>query len=121
MRLRILSFLFVWLVSVPIEAQQLHWTVYPVLLGGQTADAVTTWHVLAGGRGVEANPLLPRDPTKIAFVKAGTVVVQLYLLRYLAQSGHQKLARWLGYGIGAAGASAALWNVHVGSASFMSD
>ncbi len=78
---------------------------------GNLADGLSTYAVLRDPRHVEANPLLPNNGKAVLGIKAASILPEALLMRFLAQKGHPKLAKALGYGLGIAGGAAAVHNV----------
>ena len=78
---------------------------------GNLADGLSTYAALRDPRNEEANPLLPNHGGAVLGIKAASILPEALLMRFLAQKGHPKLAKMLGYGLGAAGGAAAVHNI----------
>jgi hypothetical protein len=80
---------------------------------GTVADLYTTHQALGRGAqeafGAEAGGGMPR----IIALRVGAAAVFTYLQLYLDTHGHQKAARWVGFGAGGAGFAAAWHNTQV--------
>jgi hypothetical protein len=79
------------------------------LLSGQGFDLGTTLAALSSGAR-EANPVLGQDPTKLAAIKALSVLGQWLILRKLAER-HPKIANGIAIGSGALGAGIGVHNL----------
>jgi len=80
---------------------------------GNLADGLSSYGALKRG-GHEMNPLLPNNAAGVLAIKAASTIPEALLMRYLAKHGHPKLAKALGYGLGAAGGAATIGNLRVG-------
>lgn len=87
---------------------------YAALIGGNGADLATTLRALTSGAGHEANPLMSTSPVGITAQKAAGTAGLALLMHELAQRGHPKIAKAIGYLDGGAMAGLALHNAHVG-------
>ena len=79
---------------------------------GNLADGLSTYRALSRG-GEEMNPLLPNHGGAVLGIKAASILPEALLMRFLASKGHPKLAKALGYGLGAAGGLATIGNLRV--------
>src|SRR3990167_555373 len=86
------------------------WAPYAAVIGGNAADALTTMQAIRSGRGREGNPLLPQSPAAIAGMKAALTVPEVWAMRALTKAGHPRIAKAIGYGIGALGGAMAVRN-----------
>lgn len=87
---------------------------YLAMIGGNAADLLTTVQALQSGRGREGNPVLKgMGPKGIAATKIGATAAIAILMRELAKK-HPDMAKWLGYGDGAAMGALAVHNAKVG-------
>lgn len=84
---------------------------YAVLAAGQLADIKTTQHTVAAGC-VESNPLIGAEATmpRLITLKLVTLAPTIIGMAVLERHGHPKIARRLGYVMGALGGGAAVWN-----------
>lgn len=74
---------------------------YLAMIGGHLSDAVTTKLALRNPNLVEGNPILNGfGPAGIA-MKSGSALLTALLMRKLANEGHDRAAKLLGYGTGA--------------------
>ena len=85
---------------------------YLVHAAGNLADGLSSYAASKQG-GQERNPLLPNNGAAILAIKAASTIPEALLMRLLAKHGHEKIAKALGYGLGAAGGAAALGNLRV--------
>lgn len=88
---------------------------YLALVGGQTADTLSTLHAWGAGRGRlrEANPLIGNHPARLIALKAGGATAIALIMRGLEQSPSRKTrmaARIIGYAGGSIGVLAAVHN-----------
>ena len=85
---------------------------YAAAAVGQAADVISTKRAFDRGA-KEGNPLFRgMSLGQIAAVKAGTTAGLMLAMRQIAKT-HPRVAKWLGYGAGTAGAIAALHNRRV--------
>ena len=85
---------------------------YAALAGGQAADILSTIYAKQHGAR-EGNPLLGNFGPKDIALKAGLTLPMILLMRHLDKTGHDKLAKWLGYGSGAALGGVAANNIRI--------
>ena len=78
---------------------------------GNLADGVSTYAALRDPRNREGNPLLPNHGGAVLAIKAASILPENLLMRWIAKKGHPKIAKALGYGMGAAGGLATAGNV----------
>jgi hypothetical protein len=93
----------------PVSEGRLHPAALATLLGGQGFDLGTTLAALSNGAR-EANPVLGQDPSKLAAMKALSMLGQWLLLRKLAEQ-HPKIANGIAIGSGALGAGIGVHNL----------
>jgi hypothetical protein len=88
----------------------------PILatIAGNLADGGSTMWALKQPGTREVNPLLGQNPAAIFGLKAAITVPQILLEKYLANHGHPKAAKILGYTLGGLGAGLAAHNIAVG-------
>lgn len=85
---------------------------YVAAVSGQVADGISTLHAFKHGA-VEQNPLIGQSPGMLMGVKAAGAVGIPLLMKKIADSGHPKIAKALGYALGGAGALVAGHNYRV--------
>lgn len=105
--------------AVPVSAEgrfsAIDWSAYSVMVAGNVADLWTTQSALASGRAHEGNPALQRQGIgTITVAKVCGVVAIGVAMRTLAQHGHPKVARVLGFVDGGVTFTAAMHNQQVG-------
>lgn len=97
----------------PAPSKGIGWGPYAALAGGEAADILSTLHAKAHGAH-ESNPILGDFGPGAIALKAGMAVPMAVLMRQLDKSGHDKLAKFLGYGSGAGLGAVAARNMMVG-------
>ena len=70
---------------------------------GNLADGLSTYAALKHPNAYEGNPLLPNNGAAVLAIKAASILPENLALRWIAKKGHPKIAKTLGYGLGAAG------------------
>lgn len=90
------------------------WGPYAALAGGEMADILSTKYGLDHGAH-EANPIMGKDPISVKglALKAAMSAPMAILMRMLDKSGHDTLAKALGYGSGIGLGAVAAHNVSV--------
>ena len=78
---------------------------------GNLADGFSTYAALRNPANTEANPLLPNSGPGVLAIKAASILPENLLMRWMAKKGHPKLAKAMGYGMGAAGLAVTPFNV----------
>jgi hypothetical protein len=88
---------------------------YLVLTIANSLDLATTLHALHSGRGKEGNPVMGAMGTPgLVVMKTGGAVFVGWAMKKIAHDGHPRVARTLGYVMGAAMVGVSLHNVRVG-------
>lgn len=102
-------------VSAEGKFSAIDWSAYSVMVAGNVADLWTTHDALSSGRAHEGNPVLARQGIgTITVAKVCGVVAIGVAMRTLAQHGHPKVARALGFLDGGVTFTAAMHNQQVG-------
>jgi len=97
----------------PAADKSIGWAPYAALAGGEAADIGTTLMAQSRG-GREANPLLGNFGPGAIALKAGMAIPMALWMRHLDKTGHDKLAKALGYGASGALGALAAHNSQVG-------
>ena len=72
---------------------------YAAMIGGHGVDTASTFD--GWRRGLrEANPVIGNSPTRLLAAKGAGALVTALAMRMLDKRGHDKAAKWIGYGTG---------------------
>jgi hypothetical protein len=83
-------------------------------VAGSVFDSVTTVRGLSGGRAREANPILGQHPARIVLMKSVLLIPQILAEKHLVDTGHPRVAKWIGIAAGGFAASLAVHNLTIG-------
>ena len=86
---------------------------YIALTAGNIADGYTTYKAMTERGAREMNPILPKNPAALMAVKALSSIPEALIVRSLSKN-HPKIAKAMGYSMGALGGLLALHNHNVG-------
>lgn len=102
--------IFAWCMSaLDCGAQTVGSGPYSAIIAGNVLDAVSTEIALQRPGLREANPILGQSQTRRLAIKSVGTVAQVWIVKAVGKT-RPKLAKGLGYGVGAFFGGVAIWN-----------